>query len=58
MSVTWICRMKGFWSQNSFSVFSKAQWSTRLRGFWHTDGNRRFDAREFLIHAINTAEVI
>lgn len=47
MSVTWISLVKSFGSQNSASVFSKAQWSTRLRGFWHTDGNRRFDAREF-----------
>lgn len=30
MSVTWICREKSFWSQNSVSGFSKAQWSTRL----------------------------
>lgn len=47
MSVTWICIVKSFWSQNSASVFSKAQWSKRLRGFWHADGNRRLDAREF-----------
>lgn len=34
MSVTWICRVKSFWSRNSVPVFSKDQWSTKvLEGF-------------------------